>query len=81
VSIGFSIFPNPAKNDLTVTHPAGDRNSYIKLAQTDGKVVLTQKITSGSFQSILDISKLVPGIYLLTVNSDKTTITFKLMKE
>jgi chondroitin AC lyase len=80
-TVSFSIFPNPAKSNLTVTHPAGDQNSYIRLSQTDGKILLTQRISVGTLQSTLNISALTPGIYFITVYSDKAKDIFKIIKE
>ena len=80
-STTFSISPNPASNNIVVTHPAGDQHSIIRLLQGDGKVVMTQSISAGSVQSTLDISKLTPGLYYVVVNSGKATNTFKLVKE
>lgn len=77
----FSMFPNPAKNNLVVTHPAGSDQSFIQLVQADGKVVYNQNITAGAVQSSLDISALKPGIYLVSVFSDNQTSSFKLVKE
>jgi hypothetical protein len=77
----FSISPNPATNNLIVTHPAGDQQSFIRLVQADGKVVFTQNISVGAVQSPLDISKLTAGLYLVFVYSGNTSNTFKLVKE
>ncbi len=77
----FSLLPNPAKNNLIVSHPAGDQQSFIRLVQADGKEIFTQKISLGSIQSSLDISKLTPGMYFVLVYSGNTTNTFKLVKE
>jgi hypothetical protein len=80
-STSFNIFPNPAKNSLLVTHPAGDKQSNIKLVQADGKVVFIQKIAVRGIQSSLDISKLTAGLYFVIVNSGNATNAFKLVKE
>ncbi|MEO9021429.1 MAG: T9SS type A sorting domain-containing protein [Ginsengibacter sp.] len=77
----FSVFPNPAKNNLVVTHPAGDQQSFIRLVQADGKVVYRLTISVGAIQSSLDISKLTPGIYFVLVYAGNTTNTFKVVKE
>jgi hypothetical protein len=77
----FSISPNPATNNLIVTHPVGDQHSSIRLVQAEGKVVLTQNISAGSIQTSLDISKLAPGVYFVFVNAGKTSKSFKVVKE
>ncbi len=80
-STNFSIFPNPAKNNLIVTHAAGSERSFISLLQADGKLLLKQKITTGALQSSLDISRLIPGVYIITVGVGKNSSSYKLIKE
>ena len=80
-STNFSIFPNPAKSNLIVTHPVGSERSFISLLQADGKLLLKQKITSGALQTSLNISRLIPGVYIITVNAGKVTNSYKLIKE
>jgi pectin methylesterase-like acyl-CoA thioesterase len=72
-----NIYPNPATNDLTVTHLAAKPNSTITITGVDGKQLLSQKLVSGTTQSNIDISKLNNGVYILTINnSDINTIKF-----
>lgn len=78
---GFSLFPNPAKNNLIVTHPVGREQAFIQIVQGDGKVVYKQTISVGAVQSSLDISALTPGLYFVSVYSGKETYSFKLIKE
>ncbi len=71
------IYPNPATNDLTVTHLAAKPNSTVTITGVDGKQLLSQKLVSGTTQSTVDISKLNNGVYILTINnSDINTIKF-----
>lgn len=72
-----SIYPNPATNDLTVTHLAAKPNSTVTITGVDGKQLLSQKLVSGTTQSTIDISNLNNGVYILTIkNSDINTIKF-----
>lgn len=77
----FSLFPNPAKNNLVVTHPMGSQQSTIQLMQADGKVVYKQKIPAGAIQSSLDISAFTPGAYIVVISSASETKSIKLVKE
>ncbi len=78
---GFSMFPNPAKNNLIVTHPIVPAESFIQIIQLDGKVVFKQNISIGAVQTSIDISTLHQGLYLVYVYSDKEVTSFKLIKE
>lgn len=57
----FNFFPNPANNELTIT--GIQRNEYIKLFNSEGKLLL-EKRAAGHVMT-LDISKFSKGIYIL----------------
>lgn len=69
------VYPNPANNEIHIT---SDQHQFNKIIITDlaGRIVL-----SSSFTERLNISSLEKGMYLLTLENDKTTLTTKLIKE
>ncbi len=72
---GFKLYPNPAVNDVVyITTPANDTKK-ITIYDVFGKVVLQDRITS----TALNISKLVPGVYMLQVQEREKTMTRKLV--
>lgn len=69
-AIGLSVFPVPASTQITVafTAPAND-NLTLSLVNNAGQIVYTQQqsITSGSFSTLMDVSKQITGTYVLRV--------------
>lgn len=72
---GFKMYPNPAYGEeIYIATPSnGEKN--IKVFDVFGETVLVNKITTNT----LDISRLLPGVYVLQVTEDKKTMTRKLV--
>ncbi len=82
----FSIYPNPAKDELQIKNDelrTNNRNPLdIQIINLQGKVVLTCNLkekTSNFFS--LDISPLESGMYLIKYSNDHKIITEKFVKE
>lgn len=74
-SFDISIYPNPAHGKTTINW--GGTTATLRIVNIAGQVFLTQVIENGATN--LDISRLVPGIYLLQIQNDnKQTYTQKL---
>ena len=72
---GFKMYPNPAYgNEIYITTETNGVKD-IKIYDVFGEVVLTSRITTNT----LDISRLVPGVYVLQVTERKKTMTRKLV--
>lgn len=73
------LFPNPAKQTLTVTltQRANKANSlfFISVTNTAGEKLLTT--FSNKYNTQLDISKLKPGLYYVSITTDKRNIVTK----
>jgi hypothetical protein len=75
----FSVFPNPAGTLVTVRIPEGmDGNTRITLSGADGKTMVDRKIT-GSGKTLLDVSSLIRGLYLVRISDDKHCFSAKLV--
>lgn len=72
---GFKMYPNPAYGDEVYITTASNGTKQIKVYDVFGEVVLTDRITTNT----LDISRLVPGVYVLQVTEEKKTMTRKLV--
>lgn len=76
---GLSLFPNPAKQTLTVTltQTANKGNSFffISVTNTAGEKLLTT--FSNKYNTELDVSKLKPGLYYVSITTDKRNIVTK----
>lgn len=80
-----SLLPNPANAVLNVRLNATQANANGKLLIQNilGETLLTlpMVIISGSNNQSVDLANYAPGVYLLTVQSDKTAITRRFVKQ
>ncbi len=72
---GFKMYPNPAYGDEVYVTTASNGTKEIKIYDVFGEVVLTDRITTNT----LNISRLVPGVYVLQVTEKEKTMTRKLV--
>ncbi|MEM6380202.1 MAG: T9SS type A sorting domain-containing protein, partial [Bacteroidota bacterium] len=70
---GFKMYPNPAYGEEVYITTALNGAKEIQIFDVFGDVVLRDKITTNT----LDISRLVPGVYVLQVTEKKRTMTRK----
>ena len=74
---GFTIYPNPAKNQITVRNNNNKSLGRIRIYDGSGKMVY-QKFT-GNVQTIIDMKGFSAGIYY--VRTDQSTRAIKFVKE
>lgn len=72
---GFKMYPNPVYGDEVYLTTATNGSKQIKIYDVFGDVVLTDRISTNT----LNVSRLVPGVYVLQVTEDKKTMTRKLV--
>ncbi|MEO9512471.1 MAG: T9SS type A sorting domain-containing protein [Flavobacteriaceae bacterium] len=72
---GFKMYPNPVYGDEVYVTTASNGSKKIKIYDVFGEVVLTDRIATNT----LNISRLVPGVYVLQVTEQKKTMTRKLV--
>ena len=72
---GFKLYPNPAFNDVVYITTEKNARKKVTVYDVFGEIVLTERILNTS----LNISRLVPGVYVLQVIEDSKTITRKLV--
>ena len=72
---GFKLYPNPAFNDVVYITTEKNARKEVTVYDVFGEIVLTDRILNTS----LNISRLVPGVYVLQVSEDSKTITRKLV--
>ncbi len=72
---GFKLYPNPAFDDVVYITTTKNARKEVTVYDVFGEIVLTDRILNTS----LDISRLVPGVYVLQVTEDGKTITRKLV--
>jgi hypothetical protein len=72
---GFKMYPNPAYGDEVYITTERNGAKEIQVFDVFGDVVLRDNITTNT----LNISRLVPGVYVLQVTEQKRTMTRKLV--
>ncbi len=73
--LSLKIYPNPATNDIVYITTSKNGIKDIVVYDVFGEMVLTDRISSKS----LNISRLVPGVYVLQVTEGNETMTRKLV--
>lgn len=71
----FNLYPNPAVSDVVYITTDLNDTKRITIYDVFGKIVLRDRIAS----SALNISRLVPGVYVLQVQEREKTMTRKLV--
>ncbi len=71
----FKLYPNPAYSDVVYISSEFNDTKIITVYDVLGEVVLTDRISTNT----LNISRLVPGVYVLQVTEKQKTITRKLV--
>jgi hypothetical protein len=74
-SMDFKLYPNPVSEDIVYVKTKHNRTKNITIFDVFGKVVLRERITSSS----LNITPLVPGVYVLQVQESDKKMTRKLV--
>lgn len=71
----FKLYPNPAYEDVVYIKTKDNALRMIIVYDVFGKIVLRDRISTDA----LNISNLVPGVYLLQVTEHQKTMTRKLV--
>jgi hypothetical protein len=75
----FSVFPNPASNVITITAAENILVTGVTIADMNGRTVKSFQF-DGVANADLNISDMASGVYMMTVASDKGTMTRKIVK-
>jgi hypothetical protein len=75
-----SVYPNPAARQITVTSVTGKSLLSIEMFNADGKLVYSDKNLSSS-SSIIQISSLPAGMYVVQVNDGSEVFTEKIRRQ
>ncbi len=77
-----TFYPNPARDYIHFDRHGITDEYAVEIISLKGQVVLTQQDTSEvSLSGMLDISRLKPGVYFLSITSGNKQITKKLIKK
>lgn len=74
----FAIYPNPVLNQLTIKSPSVIKGS-IEIIDINGKLVYTQNLSSNL--TMIDVTMLHSGVYVLKVSNDNTITMERIIKQ
>lgn len=76
-SAKFSVYPNPATSNVTIT--ATDVDAYtLSVTDLTGKILLSKSLNG--IENTVDISNLSSGVYFFVINSDSKKEVVKILK-
>jgi len=81
-TIMMKVFPLPANKSITIQHPSATANTNIALYTESGVMVKSVKAGYNAQQTVIDLSNVKPGLYLLRFdNGDGSSETMKIIKQ
>lgn len=79
-SLSVSVYPNPTTEKLNIQLNDFNGTASVQVMDLSGKVVMSTEIDFSSDKSI-NVTELLNGIYILSVNADNKNYTQKFIKE
>jgi len=79
---GMTLYPVPAKNEVTLEHKQLYANARITITTADGRILKTIIPSPGSSHTPINLSGITPGIYILRLDDGKGGVeTSKFIKQ
>ena len=75
----FTMYPNPVADELYIQFPEDDINAELNFYNQLGQRILNTNVTS-TFNAV-DVSFMAPGLFILELNFEGTTKTYKFIKQ
>lgn len=79
-SDNFTLFPNPAYNQLNIEMDKVTANMAIEVTDVFGKTILLENYKNTN-KGVINVENLAPGIYVIKINLEGNTLTEKFVKE
>jgi hypothetical protein len=67
-AIKLNVYPNPVQSSLVMQHPVAEAGTTVQLVGIDGRQLFTQNVQQGAVQTTINVSKLIPGNYMVVFN-------------
>lgn len=80
-SVKTEIYPNPANNNITVSHIKAAPGATIIITNVDGQQLKTATVVAGSIQTNITIDNLVRGHYIVVFNNNGEKNIARFMKQ
>jgi hypothetical protein len=74
------VYPIPAQNSITVNHTKADKNAAIQIYSEAGALVINKTLQEGAIISILNVSNLPSGVYLIVYYNEDERKTTRFVK-
>ncbi|MBN2662016.1 MAG: T9SS type A sorting domain-containing protein [Bacteroidales bacterium] len=75
---GISVFPNPTSDFINI-NSSEIENFDVQIVDANGRSIINQNVAGNQTQ--IDFSNFANGIYILSINKNNQTQTFKLVKK
>ena len=69
--LSVSVYPNPAINNVIVTHATSAKGDVLNLYNSSGKLLFTKSISPGTTQTNVNVSTYPKGTYIFQLNSSR----------
>ena len=80
-SVKTEVFPNPALNNITVSHAKALAGATIVITNVDGQQVKTLNVQSGAIQTNIAVDNLQRGHYIVVFNNNGEKTIARFMKQ
>lgn len=78
---GFSLYPNPSKNSITISSTEASFAKQIQIFDVSGKLLISKEVSQNKTNTI-DVTSLSNGVYIVNVSTiDGKNYSSKLVKE
>jgi hypothetical protein len=79
----FEVFPNPTQDQLSLSLEGFDTNVLIRVYNSLGQLVLSQRVTTGSTTTVIALSmrNLESGVYVVQASDGARVATQRVVKE
>jgi hypothetical protein len=68
---GLSVYPVPARNEITISHKKLERDARITISSTTGRISKTIVPATGSSHTIVNVTDLPAGLYFIQLDDGK----------
>jgi hypothetical protein len=79
-NFGIVLSPNPVKEKLTITYPQAQNAATIQIWSLTGKQIRVIPVQINSQQTIINVSELQPGTYMILFKDIKEQVAIKFIK-
>lgn len=76
----FSVFPNPARSSIVITTDRLPSRGRLLVCDMIGRLVNSRELQNDAGREVIDITKLTPGVYFITLKTDSYSFTRRFVK-